>query len=68
MICLLAQRFSDMGEKLRWLQEEAKVAGLNINVNKTKETWVNATIEEKLNIYEKEVEQVDSYAPRKYCH
>jgi hypothetical protein len=43
------------------LRKEAKVAGLNINVNKTKEMRVNATIEEKLNIYEKEVERVDSY-------
>jgi hypothetical protein len=36
-VCLLTQRFRDMEEKLRRLQEEAKVAGLNVNVNKTKE-------------------------------
>jgi hypothetical protein len=50
-----------MEEKLRWLQKEAKVGGLNVNVNKTKEMRVNAMIEEKLNIY-------DMYIPRKYCH
>jgi hypothetical protein len=60
-IYLLAQRFRDMEEKLRCIQEEAKVAGLNINVNKTKEMRVNATVGEKLFIYEKEIEQVDSF-------
>jgi hypothetical protein len=59
--CLLAQRFTDMEEKLRCIQEEAKVAGLNINVNKIKEMRVNATLGEKLFIYENEIEQVDSF-------
>jgi hypothetical protein len=40
-ICLMAQRFHDMEEKLTNLQEEAKRAGLNINVNKTKEMREN---------------------------
>jgi hypothetical protein len=43
------------------IQKEAKVAGLNINVNKTKEMKVNATVGEKLFIYEKEMEQIDSF-------
>jgi hypothetical protein len=37
-ICLLAQRFRDMEEKLRRIKKEAKVAGLNINVNKIKDS------------------------------
>jgi hypothetical protein len=36
-ICLLAQRLTDMKEKLKRLQGEAELAGLNINVKKTKE-------------------------------
>jgi hypothetical protein len=43
------------------IQKEANVAGLNINVNKTKEMRVNATVGEKLFIYEKEMEQIDSF-------
>jgi hypothetical protein len=47
--------------ELRLLQEKAKFSGLNINVNKTKEMKVNTMIEEKLNIYDKEDEQVDTF-------
>jgi hypothetical protein len=60
-ISILAQRFRDMEEKLRCIQEEAKVAVLNINVNKIKEMRVNATVGENLFIYETEIEQVDSF-------
>ena len=35
-ICLLAQRFRDMEEKLTRLKEEAELAGLHININKMK--------------------------------
>jgi hypothetical protein len=35
-ICLLAQRFYDMEEKLNRLKEEAELAGLHININKTR--------------------------------
>ena len=35
-ICLLAQRFDDMEEKLKRLKEEAELVGLHININKTK--------------------------------
>ena len=37
-ICLLAQKFSDMDEKLERLKEEAKSAGLYININKRDES------------------------------
>jgi hypothetical protein len=40
-ICLLAQRLTDMKEKLKRLQREAELAGLNINVTKTKEMRVH---------------------------
>jgi hypothetical protein len=43
-ICLLAKRFRVMEEKFRCIQEEAKVAGLNISVNKAKDMRVNATV------------------------
>jgi hypothetical protein len=35
-ICLLAQSFCDMDEKLKRLMEEAELAGLHININMTK--------------------------------
>jgi hypothetical protein len=37
------------------LQQEAKLAGLNINVYKTKEMRINAKREEKLSIANKEL-------------
>jgi hypothetical protein len=37
----MTQRYSDMKEKLIRLQQEAKLAGLNINVNKTKRMRIN---------------------------
>jgi len=40
-ICLLAQRFCDIEEKLKRLKEEAKLVGLHININKTKGMRVN---------------------------
>jgi hypothetical protein len=42
-ICLLAQRFCDMEEKLKRLKEEAELVGLrtSININKTKAMRVN---------------------------
>jgi hypothetical protein len=58
--CLLSQRHIDMKAKLMKLQQEAKLAGLNINVYKTKEMRINAQIEEKLSIAYKEIEQVES--------
>jgi hypothetical protein len=54
-ICLLSQRQSGMKHKLIRLQEEAKLAGLNINVNKTKEMTINTRIEEKLSITNKQI-------------
>ena len=35
-ICLSAQRFYDMDEKLDRLKVEAELAGLHININKTR--------------------------------
>jgi hypothetical protein len=40
-ICLLAQRFCNMEEKLKRLKEEAELVGLNININKMKGMRVN---------------------------
>jgi hypothetical protein len=42
-VCLLAQRFCDIEEKLKRLQEEAELAGLHININKTKGMRVNTS-------------------------
>jgi hypothetical protein len=50
-----------MKDKIIRLQQEAKLAGLNINVNKTKEMRINTQIEEKLSITNKEIEQVESF-------
>jgi hypothetical protein len=36
-ICLLAQRFCDMEEKLKRLKHEGELVWLHININKTKE-------------------------------
>jgi hypothetical protein len=43
-IRLLSQRHVYMRDKLMRLQQEAKLAGLNINVFKTKEMRINAQI------------------------
>jgi hypothetical protein len=50
-----------MNDKLIILQPQAKLAGLNINVNNTKEMRINAQMEEKLSIANKEIEQVESF-------
>jgi hypothetical protein len=60
-ICLLSQRYSDMKDKLIRLQQEIKLAVLNINANKTKEMRINTQIEEKLSIVNKGIEQVESF-------
>jgi hypothetical protein len=60
-ICLLSQRHIDMKDKLMGLQEDPKLAGLNINVYKTKEMTLNSQIEEKLSIANKEIERVESF-------
>jgi hypothetical protein len=56
----LAQRFHDIKEKFTNLQEEAKRAGLNIDVNKTKEITVNNKIEGRITVYRQEIEQVET--------
>jgi hypothetical protein len=42
-ICLLAQRFCDMEERLKNLKEEAELAGLYININKKGRMRVNTS-------------------------
>jgi len=47
-ICLLAQRFFDMEEKLKRIKEEAELVGLHININKMKGMRVNNLIRKNL--------------------
>jgi hypothetical protein len=55
---LLAQRLTDMKEKLKRLQGEAELSGCNINVNKSKEMRVDGTpTTEKISTDGKETEQ-----------
>jgi hypothetical protein len=56
--CLLAQRFCDMDEKLKRLKEEAELAGLHININKTKGMKVNTSNIQKFRGEETEIEEV----------
>jgi hypothetical protein len=60
-ICLLAQRFCDMDEKLRRLKEEAELAGLHININKTKGMRVNISNIRKFRLEATEIEEVGSF-------
>ena len=57
-ICLLAQRFCDMEEKLKRLKEEAELVGLHININKTKGMRVNTYNMQKFRLEEMEIEEV----------
>jgi len=47
-ICLLAQRFCDMEEKIKRLKKEEELVGLRININKTKGLRVNIPNMQKL--------------------
>lgn len=47
-ICLLSQSFQDMDTKLARLQKEAEIAGLKINIQKTKEMRIRSENETKL--------------------
>jgi len=60
-ICLLAQRFCDMEEKLKRLKEEAELVGLQININKTKGMSVNTSYMQKFRLGEAEIEEVGSF-------
>ena len=60
-ICLLAQRFCDMEEKLKRLKEEAELVGLLININKTKRMGVNVSNIQKFRLEETEIEEVGSF-------
>ena len=60
-ICLLAQRFCDMKEKLKKLKEEAESAALYININKTEGMRVNTANTQKFRIENTEIEIVGSF-------
>jgi hypothetical protein len=57
-ICLLAQRFCDMEEKLKRVKEEAELAGLHIDMNRTKEMRVNTYNIQKFRLEETEIQEV----------
>jgi hypothetical protein len=61
-ICLLAQRFCDMEEKLKRLKEEAALVGLCININKMKGMRVNTSNIQKFRLEEMEIEEIGSFA------
>jgi len=60
-ICLLAQRFCDMEEKLKRLKEEVELLGLDININKMKGMSVNISNMQKFRLEETEIEEVGSF-------
>jgi hypothetical protein len=60
-ICLLAQRFCDMSEKLRRLKKEAELGGLHININETNGMRVNTSNIQKFRFEETEIEEVGSF-------
>jgi hypothetical protein len=60
-ICLLAQRFCDMEEKLKTLKVEAESAGLHININKTKGMRVNTSNIQKFRLKETEIEEAGPF-------
>jgi hypothetical protein len=59
-ICLLAQRFCDMEEKLERLKKEAESDGLYININKTKGMRVNTSNTQKFRAENTEIEEIKS--------
>jgi hypothetical protein len=60
-ICLLAQRFCDMEERLKRLKEEAELAGLHINMNKTKGMRFNTSNIQKFRLEGTAIEEVGSF-------
>ena len=60
-ICLLAQRFCGMEEKLKGLKQEGELVGLHININKTKRIRVNTSNMQKFRLEETEIEEVGSF-------
>jgi hypothetical protein len=60
-ICLLAQRFCNMEEKLKSLNEEAELVGLHININKTKGMRVNTFNMQKFRLEEMEIEEAGTF-------
>jgi len=60
-ICVLAQSFCDMEEKLKRLKEEAELVGLHVNINKTKGMSVNTSNMQKFRLEEMDIEEVGSF-------
>lgn len=60
-LCLLAQRFSDLQDKLGALCRIASRVGLRINIGKTKEMRKNERCQEPLVLWDDTVEQVESF-------
>jgi hypothetical protein len=49
-ICLLSQKCRDIAEKLRDLEDEAKVVGLKVNSGETKLTKINTNVQNQLQV------------------
>jgi hypothetical protein len=60
-IFLLAHGFCSTDEKLKRLKEEAELAGLHININKTKGMRVRTSNIQKFGLEETEIEEVGSF-------
>jgi len=60
-MCLLAQRFCDMEEKLERLKEETELVGLHIDINKTKGMRVNTSNMQTFRLQETEIEEFGSF-------
>ena len=60
-LCILAQRHSDMKEKLIALNDSARQVGLKVNVKKTKEMRINVNGRERLEMDGRVIEEVDSF-------
>jgi glycerol-3-phosphate responsive antiterminator len=60
-ICLLAQIFCDMEEKLKRLKHEGELVWLHININKTKGLRVDTSNMQKFRLEETEIEEVLSF-------
>ncbi|XP_055384586.1 uncharacterized protein LOC129614181 [Condylostylus longicornis] len=60
-VALLAQSHSDMQRKINLLSEKARVAGLRINIKKTKSLRINSRNNEQFKINETPIEDVTRF-------
>jgi hypothetical protein len=58
-ICLLSQKCRDMAEKLRDLEDEAKLVGLKVNSGKTKLIKINTNVQNQLQVNGDNIEAVE---------